>query len=300
MNIAFCVNKLMFIGLGVTISSLLRNCSNTKRLSLWFLCSNLSSKDKIRISDLLEVEGYKGIYHFEDFDSVKTFGSFAALHGDWTTYGRLLLPEILDEDRVLYLDADLVVEVDVLELESFNFNKLPLAAVGGGFFKYALGQKFYLEKMGIEPDLEYFNAGVVLFNLEEWRSKDLKNECLRIAALYPKELPSHDQSLLNIICMGQFAKLPAQFNCYWMANQMKPQFAKKMIMHFVGSPKPWDPFGSIIHNGHRTWKKYLHKTWTNNLNQITFLTLRRAYYLRYSYARYLQNKIFDSRKKINP
>lgn len=291
MNIAFCINRLILMGLGVTITSLLRNCSESKKLNFWFLCSNLGLREKNKIVNLLLSENFEGKYHFIDFDPFKIFGNLASLHGDWTTYGRLLLPEILNEDKVLYLDADLVVEVDVLELEEFEFNGLSLAAVGGGYFKFALGQKFYIEELGIDPNLEYFNAGVVFLNLKEWRAKDLKNTCLKIASIYPQDLPSHDQSLLNIICMGQFAKLPDSFNCSWLADKNRPQVAEKMIMHFVGSPKPWDPFGFIIHNGYRTWRKYLTNSWKSNLFHLNLMSLLRVWHLRNSYVRCIYQKI---------
>src|SRR6185437_5028327 len=103
---------------------------------VWFLCGNISCKNKNCLKRLLKSEGFLGSYHFIDFDPFSTFGSFPSLHGDWTTYGRLLLSDYINEDQALYLDSDLIVERDVLELNNFDFNHHVLAAVGGGRFKY--------------------------------------------------------------------------------------------------------------------------------------------------------------------
>lgn len=291
MNVAFNINSLVLMGLGVTISSLIRNCSDSKKLKLWFLCAHLTDYEKNQITHLLESESFSGEKEYIDFDPLETFGAFPSLHGDWTAYGRLLLADFIMDDQVLYLDADLLIEVDVLEVANFEFNNQILAAVGGGLFKNALGKKFYINQVGLSPELEYFNSGIVLFNLAEWRKQNIKDECLRLAKLYSEELPSHDQSILNLICSGNFAKLPNNYNCRWLATSPRPTVASKMILHFVGSPKPWDLFGSLIHNGYSTWKMYLPKDWDKAFGRFEMGDFVRAWKIRKSYIRSILVKI---------
>lgn len=293
MDVAFCINRLGLAGLGGTITSLIRNCSDSRKLKIWIFCVDFTDREKLSIVRLLESEQFYGEYKFIDFDPVSVFGSFASLHGDWTTYGRLLLPDYLDVDQVLYLDYDLLIELDVLQVAAFDFQGQFLAAVGGGKFKHALGWQFYVNKVGVDPDLEYFNAGVLLFNLREWRLKKLKEKCLDIGRKYPLEIPTVDQSLMNLLCKGNFAKLPLSFNCEWYANTPKPEVAEKMILHFVGSPKPWDPLGSFLHNGYADWKKYTNEEWNTNFGRLTPALLTRAWHIRRSYVRCLRNKMFQ-------
>jgi lipopolysaccharide biosynthesis glycosyltransferase len=291
MDIAFNINRLILKGLGVTLTSLIRNCSEPERLKFWFLCASLTDKEKNQIRNLLTSEKFNGQCAFIDFDPEELFGSLATLHGDRTIYGRLLLADFVDADEVLYLDADLVVEVNVLEVANFNFNGQILAAVGGDLLKYVLGSKFYIEKIGFSPDIEYFNSGILLLNLREWRLQQVKEKCLQIGRKYLKELPSHDQSILNILCAGNFAKLPVTYNCAWFPDRPRPVAAEKMILHFVGSPKPWDLFGFFIHKGYKTWKKYLNDTWSSSFSRITSDDLSRAWNIRRSYVRTLRNKL---------
>ncbi|SFH06549.1 glycosyltransferase family 8 protein [Pontibacter chinhatensis] len=296
MNIAFCINRLGLVGLGGALSSLIRNCSEQSKLRIWFLCAGMISGDKERISRLLDDEKFSGSYQYIDFDPKHYFGIFASLHGDWTTYGRLLLADIIDEERVLYLDSDLLVEVDVLELENFDFEGQILAAVGGGKFKYTLGNKFYIDRVGMCPETEYFNAGVLLLNLKLWRQNQVKNECLAIAKKYQGALPSHDQSLLNILCAGEFAKLLPAFNCQWEANTPKPQVADRMVLHFIGSPKPWDPLGFMLHNGYDVWYKYFNHEWSAFYGQLTFAEIVRIWHIRRSYIRCIMTRIKANKK----
>jgi len=291
MNIAFCINRLALKGLGVSLCSLIRNSSNPGKLKFWFLCSNLIIKDKEAIAQLLETEGLPESYTFIDFDPEEEFGKFPSLHGDWTTYGRLLLADYICEDQVLYLDADLVVELDVLEVEAFEFDGNLLAAVGGGKFKYTLGNRFYINKVGMLPDLEYFNSGVLLINLRKWQLENVKNKCLKIANEYGQDIPSNDQSLLNIICAGRFSKLPQAFNSEWIAYQPKPDISNKMILHFAGSPKPWDPLAFFLHNGYCTWKTYLSPEWKTNFSRYSGEDYKRTWKIRHSYFRTINNRL---------
>ncbi|MBC7915816.1 MAG: glycosyltransferase family 8 protein [Pyrinomonadaceae bacterium] len=291
MNIAFCVNRLGLIGLGVTVISLIRNCSTPDKLRLFFLCADVSSSDKKEIENLLKTENFLGSCKFIDFDPVTIFGSFRSLHGDWTTYGRLLLSDLIEDAEVLYLDSDLVIEVDVLELSSFNFNGKALAAVPGGTLKTEIENDFYINKVGLNSDLESFNAGILFFNLREWRLKQLKERCFELANRFPNDLISADQSILNAVFAGNFSKLPLSFNCPWPPNGKKPIIADQVVNHFVGSPKPWDLLGSVIHNGFNVWKKYSNRTWERRYNSYSFQNFKRTWNLRRSYFRVFKNKI---------
>ena len=60
MNIVFTVNPIGLEGLGATLNSLVRNCSNSEELKLWFLCSDFRRIDRHNIERLLKNEQYKG------------------------------------------------------------------------------------------------------------------------------------------------------------------------------------------------------------------------------------------------
>ena len=291
MNIAFCINRLALIGLGVTVSSLIRNCSDSGKLCIWFLVTDLNLNDKERINKLLLREKFKGSHHIIDLHLKEEFGEFRSLHGDWTTYGRLQLCDIINEERILYLDADLVVEMDILEADVIDMKQYALGAVYGCELPYSLDGAFFMKEFGLPKESMYFNSGILLMDLNKWRSEKSKEKCLEIARKYPKELFSHDQSLLNIIFANNFARLPDKFNCPWLSFSTRPITAEKMIIHFVGSPKPWDIFGKIFHSGYQTWKGYLDRQWAKSYFRINTGDLRRAWKIKRSYLNSLVKKI---------
>lgn len=298
MNVAFCINRLALLGFGATLLSLIRNCSDTRRLKLWLFCVEFSKKEKELITGFLLSKGFLGEFCFIDFAPKSVFGAFNGLHGDWTPYGRLLIAEFMNEDMVLYLDADLIVELDVLEVEHFKFKNEVLAAVGGGKFAYTLGNKFYTKVLGLSPNLDYFNSGVLILNLKKWRREGLTETCITIAKQYPT-LPSHDQSILNVICAGSFARLPQYYNCEWLASNYKPSVSNRMIIHFVGSPKPWDFLGSVLHSGYHVWEKYQDDDWASSFRQFDMSILSRAWQIRRSYMRTIRSRLLNKYDKCN-
>jgi lipopolysaccharide biosynthesis glycosyltransferase len=289
MNIAFNINRLAMIGLGVTLNSLLKNCSDPKKLNIYILCADLSTFDKKNISKLLSrYDITKEV--FIDFDAKKYFGHFNSLQGDRTAYGRLLLQDYVLEDTVLYLDADLVIELDVLSIERFDFRDRAIAAVKGSELRYALDNPFLINEIGLDPNISVFNSGIILFNMKVWREKDIKAQCLAFAENFSSKLISHDQTILNALFAGNFAHLPEEFNVPWYANVRRP-IRKKAILHFLGSPKPWDLFGSYFHKGFTVWQSYLDIEWKKIYYKSTYNDFLRAWEIRRSYARVLIRRI---------
>ncbi|WP_345950766.1 glycosyltransferase family 8 protein [Mucilaginibacter sp. PAMB04274] len=285
LNIAFCINRLALVGLGSTVSSLIRNCSDPSKITFWFMCAGLTETDKNNIKLLLNAENFKGSYHLVDFDPVSQFKMLTPLHGDWTPYGRLLLADLLPVDVVMYLDADLLIEVDVLELLDADLGNYGLAAVPGAKLKHALDNPFLNGKLNISLEADYFNSGVLLMNLVHWRSENTKQKLLNIAERYPNDLISHDQTLLNAVFAQNYYHLPAAYNCAWYAYRNRPKIADRMILHFLGSPKPWDIGGRFLHKAYLAWKSYLNKDWAKYYFKTSLNDVKRAWNIRRSYGK---------------
>ena len=291
MDVVFNINTLGLAGLGATLTSLTRNCSNTNQLTLHFLCHKVSNKNKDNITSLLNAEHFEGKVLFIDFDAKETFGYMKSLQGDWTPYGRLLTADYITSDVALYLDADLVVEVDVLSLDGFEFHDHILAAANPNAVKWMNEYAFFRDKLNWSSETYYFNSGVLLFNLKKWRSNNIDNIWKKLSKQYPLEFKSADQTLLNATCGGHFAYSPGNFNNSWTPNTKKPKVDyQTSIVHFVGSPKPWDVFGKQIHYGYALWNSYNPPFWKKKYGRMTLDKLYRSWNIRRSLFKHLKNK----------
>lgn len=284
MNIVFVIDALSLEGLGAALTSLIRNCSDTKKLTLHFFCSNVDNRDKDNILMLLEMENYYGTTSFHDFDAIKMFGHLNSLHGNWAIYGRFIIPKLIDSEYALYLDTDLLVLLDVLTVNEIRFPDQFIAAVPRGTFMAARDGKFLINRLGLNKEHRSFNSGVLVFNIKTWNSKSISLEMDNICQQYPLELISHDQTILNALCNGNFYHIDERFNNLWYPNRILPirHSYHNSILHFAGAPKPWDLMGKMTHPGYKIWADYNTTFWQKKYGILTVGKLQRTWKIKKS------------------
>ena len=198
------------------------------------------------------------------------------------TFYRLLIPELISVDktisRIIYLDADILVNLDINELWSTNLGDSPLAAVPEmiGTFGLMLNNKFIVNS-GIVKREEYFNAGVLLIDLNKINSSvDLFNDGLDFLVKNP-ECDCFDQDILNNFFASSYLKLPLKFDFFVDSGKIKKpdSVIEKNIYHF--SDRVLNVNLNDIYN--RLYFEYFVKTpWFNidTLNNI-FNSIQKIY-----------------------
>lgn len=148
---------------------------------------------------------------------------------------RLFAPDLLpDIDKVIYLDADIIVRGDISEL--WNFDVKYIAGVQDPLYKRQ-AKKNNLRHL-------YINSGVLVLNLKNLRNIDYYK---RIEAtqtgLY--NLSLLDQDIINIAFGDIIEHLPLEWNVY---SKLYPETTYDMIearnnpkiIHWCGHEKPWN------------------------------------------------------------
>lgn len=165
-----------------------------------------------------------------------------------TTYGRLFLGDLLDERyaRVLYLDCDIAIEPGFAGIFALDLKGMPIAAAidAGDILRrdgeHAIAWRKHLTDIGLAPDAPYFNAGVLLIDLDAWRKIDVAGEAFAFLAERGKLATSMDQDALNVVFRGRWARLPQRYNFQFpfmglgLEERVHP-----LIWHYTGHLKPW-------------------------------------------------------------
>lgn len=181
------------------------------------------------------------------------------VRGNFTpeTYFRLFLPQILGNyEKVLYLDADMVVCHDVTELYNLDLKNMLLGAVRDPIISGSNKSPLYnkhddMEKLGIKNIYDYFQAGVLLINLKKMAEDGLCGRMIEYAATHDCDLV--DQDVLNLFCQGRVKFIDNKWNVdvntiamkvvsYAPAGMWKEYKANRddaYIYHFAGADKPW-------------------------------------------------------------
>jgi lipopolysaccharide biosynthesis glycosyltransferase len=186
-------------------------------------------------------------------------------HVSIATYYRLMSPLILPAkiEKVLYLDSDIIVRHSLSELWEIDLKDWALAAVDD-LWPTTEGFLAHMEILGLPPNVRYFNAGVLLINLNYWRQNKVCERATAFVRENPGKIDFHDQDALNVILARCWIPLPGIWNCQDLATgRPVPDVA---IVHFVGPGKPWHwswqskehPFKKDYHQYRRKtpWRRY--------------------------------------------
>lgn len=148
------------------------------------------------------------------------------------TLFRFFIPELLPSEicRVIYLDADVIVNLDIVNLWKVDLgNNIGAAVPDCRVIKREAHPKPCEE--GIVPYDTYFNAGVLLLDIEKIRKEyDIKKDGLAILKKNP-EWNMLDQDVLNVMFYGKIKMLPPVYNVFTRVMREKKSREYKCIIH---------------------------------------------------------------------
>lgn len=200
------------------------------------------------------------IYILDD----KEFEGLPKLNGNYLTYFRLKIPEILPTEvkTCLYLDVDMLCVGDVRKVFEIQMGHKICGAVLDAHYSPCRIMRAIDGGQDLMLDLaSYFNAGFLLIDLWAWRRENIQNLCFEFLAHYQPQW--HDQDTLNAVLKDRIFFLPLQWN--FMVGHFEAKYAqfktnegnqgiytisytkeemiharKEMkILHFLTDQKPW-------------------------------------------------------------
>lgn len=231
--------------LAVMFFSLLKNCPEPERIMLFCIDGGISETTRQGMQDDIKKAG-GGPIDFINFDTKKYAELPTIKHVTTSAYYRISIPELFDDSvkKVLYLDCDMVVKGNVIDLWSSDIEGYHLGAVEN------LSGHTY-RTLGI-PQNEYFNSGMLLINLDLWRRDNIPEEVFRFKVENPHRMGSNDQCALNGVLHERWKHLPLRWNhqkgLYRKSRQLDTFATEEIaeaiinpgIIHYIGKDKPWN------------------------------------------------------------
>lgn len=253
-HIASSCDERYFPGLLATFTSILLNADSNNKYCFYLIDGGLGDESKITLKKSLgAIYSNAKVYFFKPdlslFDSLPKMFFGSAL-----PYARLLLPELLTTDKVIYVDSDVLFMKNIAELWNIDLKEnYAAAALDTGIVTIAKEFPDY-KKFNLIPEAPFFNSGVMLLNLSAFRKHQLHLKVLRLRAQFPEYFTFHDQSPLNVVLFGNFLLLGQEWNFQTREMDIAEDFQRilkePVNFHFSTSFKPWliydDNIGSIL------------------------------------------------------
>jgi len=204
-------------------------------------------------------------------------------------YLRLRMDEFLplNLERIIYLDADLLVQGDLSELWQQDFGSATVLAV------YDYGGAVFPPKLplpGVEKsqrkNAPYFNSGVMAIDLNRWRKDRVGPAAMQYIHRFKSLVEYPDQDALNAVLFGKWRPLDLAWNAQ-VDNLIHPEqmgntqadaeilhrreelLNRPRIHHYAGVKKPWNP--GRFRPVRRQFVRYLHASaWHDPLDLLGF------------------------------
>lgn len=227
-----------------TIASILDRTSTP--VHFYFLCDERLSTH----SRKLIVDNVGGRNEADFLDINPQVLSYFPLNREYisiNTYYRLLIHQFIHEDKVIYMDSDVIVCDDILKLWNFDLGD---NLVGGALDEGGVVQ---CRRLGLPPKSNYFNAGITVFNLKEIRARIADPMKLYLDTFYKYRecITLQDQDILNLAFDGHICTLPLKWNVngrIFEPNELDHKYSQQDIdealgdlgiIHYTDRKKPW-------------------------------------------------------------
>jgi lipopolysaccharide biosynthesis glycosyltransferase len=239
--------------LAVTVRSALANLKSNRKIALFILDGGISKSNKKKIIKSLQSE--KLDISWIQVDETQLKNPVLTRHITVASYYRLLITEFLppEFDKAIYLDTDMVVKGNLEELWNIPLEDNYLLAVQDDVQLY-ISMCDGLRKdynLGSVSDYKYFNAGLLVINLEKWRKENIGVKVIEYIEQNRKYL-INDQDGLNAILVGKWGEIHPRWNqmpriydyLSWKESPHTEDIYEELlhkpyIIHFTNSPKPW-------------------------------------------------------------
>lgn len=244
-NIALCSDDNYSIPCLVCITSIFEN-NKDESCNITVLTNGMSDNTKEKFLHLADIYGQRiNIYQIDDvcFKGLVTTSVFPK-----SIYYRYLLPQILSsEDKVLYMDCDIIVRHGLSSFYDLDIKDSPCAVV----IDQNSDDPIILNR--VRTNSPYWNSGVLLMNLKYWRQYNLTKKLIEFINENPEKCIYPDQDAMNILFDGKVIYAGVEFNCqsrwfydiatsrvsykYW--DNINKAVSDPVIVHYCEAIKPW-------------------------------------------------------------
>ena len=245
MHILCCTDSNFVIPLGIMMLSV---CENNKDQEITFhviIDDSVTNSQKLEIAENIKQLAIVKFYTI-DITTIREHLVVKIENFPISVYYRLLAENVLpkDIDKILYLDADIIVRHNLRELWETNIINHAIGAV----VNQSDGLKFW-ERLNYPVSKGYFNSGVIIINLKYFRKHEIGKALLNFIINNQDALMMPDQDALNFVLKDAKIHLPLRYNVqegfYRVpptitdSKELEEAVADPYILHYT-KEKPWD------------------------------------------------------------
>lgn len=225
------------------LSTIKSICFHNKNIKFYLLNRDYSSEWFKYVNSYLKLLNSEIIDIKISSEIIKKYQTYSHISSD-ATYFRYFISDLINEDKVLYLDCDIIVNGSLDPLFDIDINNYFLAAVSDDIAQNIHGRS------------NDFNAGVMLINNKLWKEYKICEKSIDLSNQYEGQMPDGDQTILNLLFKDNWLELHHIVNYqiggeFIYSNIGRHDLIKRksgeipIILHFNTENKPWLPIYNL-------------------------------------------------------
>ena len=242
MNFLYCLDKNYNIQALMSFYTL--NKHSNKNLNIFIAHKQPESLKKLLSNFKLEHLSFK----FIKIDNTFNLPNLQNSHVTEATYYRMFAINLIKEklDHIIYIDSDILFNSDPVPLfddvlsDLYNSKHIISANTIGKYNTNDQETNDYFDYLNI--DKKYFNAGVLIYDLDKYFIQDIGKKLEQHLINFNKEAKYWDQDILNTFFNGEYLELPKTLNNTVVIEDYDADIEnlqKFKTLHFAGKTKPW-------------------------------------------------------------
>lgn len=244
MNILIAMNDAYVKYYQVVVTSLCRNNSESDIVIHIPYTSELSEEGLALITKTANDNNAKVKTYELNKDNIKAMSELPL--GMWSveTFFRLFVQDIISdtEDRILWLDGDIIVNGDISDFYNIDFEGNYYAACEDIAISRGKMKQEY-DNLGWDSSQIYVNAGVLLINLAQLRREKItQNDIVKFIEINHEKMHFLDQYTLNAMFHDRIKLADGfKYNCQvssYSYTKGRQILNESVILHFPGY-RPW-------------------------------------------------------------
>lgn len=276
LNIAYISDKGYLPYVMTSIYSAIKNKNYNSIYNFYIIAKNFDNQDIKKLKTLETFNVKITVINAEekklDYENLGRFKSYKI------TLQKIYLSTYLDNlDKVLYLDADTIIQEDLKKLYSTDISSVYLAATKDGLMYQ---HPYHIGEIGLEWRKFYFNSGIMLLNLKKMREDNIQKKSI-IYFQTNKEVFG-DQDVLNVAVKDKVIPISCRYNLNSTFFEEKDaDFLSKFYEEKI-YPTPRENYdnAAILHfSGFKPWTIYFTHPYLKTLWHNYFMELKSKYNL---------------------
>ena len=224
----------------VSLHSIIKNASKDFQYKVYVLNTNIGKDMKEKLSSLAN-DNFE-VTFVDVSSSLKSIKKDLPVRHYYskTTYYRFFIAEMFPQyDKAIYIDSDTIVQGDISKLYSTDIGDAYLGACHEQAMVQVKEYGDYCEKVVGVSRHNFFNAGIMLINCQQFRDKAVLKKFLKYLWEYTFVV-TQDEDYLNLICKD---------HVYWLSQKWNTELTDGLtynydittanILHYIMVNKPW-------------------------------------------------------------